>query len=192
MLSKILAIIIAYKYLALFIITFLASLLNITPAMPILLVSGFLIRSKYLIASITWIVGYCGVVLGDLTAYFLSFCYGRDVLVKIGFRRMLNSPKFFKVEKIFNKHASIIIFLSRFLVPGVGPVVNLMAGLSKTDYRKFIVCDLLGEAIFISLLIGIGYLLADQWRGVANWLSIGSLVLLVIIIAMIIHYIWSK
>jgi len=192
MLDQVLALMFSYKYLALFAVTFFASLLNITPASPSLIASGSLIATGYLSYYPVLLFGFLGTVLGDIIAYWLSFRYSREVLGHLGFKKIINSPKFWKIEKIFEKKSAKTIFFSRFFLTSFGPVVNLVAGLSKTNYKKFIFYDLLGEAIYVFWLTGIGYLFANNWQYMSNMVGYIGIFLVVGALAILTLYFKRK
>ena len=168
MLDQLLAFIVADSYFALLIIAFLASALNIAPASPSLIAAGSLIAFGQLDYSLVFWFSLMGSILGDLLAYGLALRYGREVLMRFGFRRLLNSTKFLQIERFFTKNSSQTIFISRFFLTSFGPVVNLAAGLAKTDYKKFVICSLAGQIIYVFLLTGIGYFGARHWQYISN------------------------
>lgn len=188
MLDQILSYILLYKYFALFLITFFASLTNLTPASPSLIASGSFVLTGVLNYWQVIVFGFLGTVLGDITAYFLSYYYSKEILMKIGFKKILKSKSFSKAERLFEKNSGKTIFLSRFLLTSFGPIINLVAGLSKISFKKFIIYDLLGELIYVFLLTGVGYLFADNWKYISNLLSYASNILIVLSILVITLY----
>lgn len=168
MLDQLLAFIVADSYFALLIIAFLASAFNIAPASPSLIAAGSLIAFGQLDYFLVFWFSLIGSILGDLLAYGLALRYGREVLMRFGFRRLLNSTKFLQIERFFTKNSSQTIFISRFFLTSFGPVINLAAGLAKTDYKKFVICSLAGQIIYVFLLTSIGYLGARHWQYISN------------------------
>lgn len=179
MLDQLLAFIVADSYFALLIIAFLASALNIAPASPSLIAAGSLIAFGQLDYSLVFWFSLMGSILGDLLAYGLALRYGRKVLMRFGFRRLLNSTKFLQIERFFTKNSSQTIFISRFFLTSFGPVVNLAAGLAKTDYKKFVICSLAGQIIYVFLLTGVGYFGARHWQYISNLYGYLASILLV-------------
>ncbi len=192
MLDQILSFLLLYKYFALFLITFFASLLNITPASPSLIASGSLVATSHLNYWQVFLFGFLGSVIGDITAYLISYFYSREILIKIGFRKILESKSFSKIEDLFKKNSGKTIFVSRFFLTSFGPVVNLIAGLSKTNYKKFIFYDILGEALYVFILTGIGYLFANNWKYISNLFSHTSNILIALIVFITIMYFHRK
>ena len=50
------------------------------------------------------------------------------------------------------------IFLTRFLITGIAVPVNLLAGTGNFPFKRFLMYDLAGEAIWIFGYGGLGYL----------------------------------
>ncbi len=126
-----------------------------------------------------------GSITGDNISYGLSYHYGRKFLIRIGLERVLHSPKFGTIERIFRQHTNTSIFLSRFLFINLGPVINVMVGLSKTSPKKFLIFDLLGEALYVLIFSGLGYIFSDQWEMISSIAGDVTSVLVLIIILLV-------
>ncbi len=188
MFDQVLSYILLYKYFALFLITFLGSLTNLMPASPSLIISGALIAIGHLNYFQVFLFGYLGVTLGDICGYFLSYFFSKEILIKIGFKKLINSRSFKKAERIFEKNAGKTIFFSRFFLSSFGPIINLVAGFAKINYKKFIFYDAMGEIIYIFLLTGIGYLFANNRKHVIdiiNYLNFVNYIIIIIVIFII-------
>lgn len=168
MLNQILTILSAYHYWALLIIVFFAASFNIMPASSALIAAGSLVAWGRLDYSLIFFFGLAGSVAGDLLAYSLAFIYGQDILIRLGFKRLLKSNKFQQIVGAFTANSARTIFVSRFFLTSFGPVINLIAGLARTDFKKFIICSLFGQIIYIVLLTGVGYLGAYHWQYISN------------------------
>jgi len=87
------------------------------------------------------------------------------------------------MEKTFAKHMGSSVFLSRFLATGLGPAVNVLAGLSKTPFRKFLPYVVVGEVLYVVLFLALGYAFGDQWEAISNITQdIGTIIMLVIVL----------
>lgn len=65
-----------------------------------------------------------------------------------------------KAHGYFEKYGPRAIILARF-VPIVRALVPMLAGISKMDRQTFLVNNILGAVIWVTGLVGIGYLLGD-------------------------------
>lgn len=163
-----LSLLLLYKYAALFLITFLASVLLPLPASALLLAAGAFAFQGYFNFGEVIAAGFLGAVTGDSTGYFLARAWGKEVLEKIGFRRLIHSSRFSEMENDFSRHASTFVFLTRFLVTWLGSIINIISGLTEFSVKKFLFFDITGEFIYALLFAGIGYVFADAWQSVSG------------------------
>lgn len=151
--------------------------------------SGAFAAQGYLDLPSILLYGFFASVLGDVSGYVISLRYGREILIRIGFKSLLVSERFTAVENIFTRHSVSAIFLSRFLATGLGPAINILAGLAKIPYRKFLLFDILGEFLYITLYIGLGYVFGDQWETISKILGNATTVLVLIVLLLILFII---
>jgi membrane-associated protein len=180
MLALILSYLLVYKYLALFFIAFLASFSVPLPSTAILLASGAFAAQGYLNFYLVLLAGWLGNIAGDSAIYYVARYFGKEILERIGLRRLLVSKKFIKLENGFADHAASAIFLSRFLVPSLGSPVDILAGLAKVSFKKFIILEVTGELIYEILYGGLGYLFVSQWQNIYQILENLTLILIII------------
>ena len=174
-----------YKYVALFIVAYLAALLLPLPSNTSLLAASAFASQGYLNISLVIIVALLANVLGDLTGFFLSRRYGKEVLIKIGFRKIIESSRYISLEKFIIKHARITIFVTRFF-GGVGPLVNILTGFSKEiSFKKFLIYGVSGEFVYVMSLALPGYFLGSSWEDLAPSVEVITMVVLVSVIIFI-------
>jgi membrane protein DedA with SNARE-associated domain len=184
MLEALLSFLLLYKYLALFAITFLASLALPLPATIILIATGAFSAQGYFNSYEILVIGFIGCVLGDLASYFIVKRWGIKFLSKIGFKKILLSNKFLALEKFFLKHSFSSIFYSRFLITNLGVPINFIAGLVRINFRKFFIPEIIGEFIYVLFYVGLGFVLGSEWRYVSDIFenAVWLIVLIVIIV----------
>jgi len=192
MLAVFLSYLLLYKYLALFLVTLLASFLLPLPATAFIIAAGAFAAQGYFNFFEIIGVGFIGSVLGDGLGYFISLRWGKHVLNRIGFRRMLSSRKFVEMENFFSQYAISTIFFSRFLVTGLGSIINVLAGLSKVSYKKFFIFDWMGEFVYVSLYAGMGFIVGDEWRYLSNIIEEVALILLLLVLIFLVVRIYFK
>jgi membrane protein DedA with SNARE-associated domain len=186
-LSAILSYLLLYKYTALFVVTYLSSLLLPLPSDTALLAMGAFAGQAYLSIYITISLAFIASILGDLTGFVIARRYGKKFLIKIGLSKMLSSKKFISLEKFITNNYGQTIFISRF-IGQVGPFVNILSGLSKISYKKFFTYAAIGELANVLMLGIAGYFLGSEWEDftiVVELIGIG-------LVVMIIAFIFSK
>lgn len=133
------------------------------------------------------IISIVGNILGDNLGYWMARKYGKDVLCRIGFRRILNSNGFKNIEDKFNKHPGFLIFISRFEVLSTLSV-NLLSGVSKTSYKKYLKHEIFGSISQVSFYSLIGYFFADRWESINTTIGKVALVVGLVLILLIISF----
>jgi membrane protein DedA with SNARE-associated domain len=122
-------------------------------------------------------------------SYFIARRYGIKVLNKIGFRRILNSKTFKKLEDKFNEHPGSIILASRFEVLSTLSI-NLLSGISKTNYKKFLIHEVVGSIAQVTFYSVIGYLFVTSINSFGSKLS--GIIFVVFIVMILIVFLGKK
>jgi membrane protein DedA with SNARE-associated domain len=171
--------ILLYQYYAIFSITFLAALVFPIPPGTLLMASAAFAAQGYL--SFFWVVffGSLGNIAGDNLAYWLARRYGKNVLLKIGFRKILESERYAAIEKKLLAKPGAIIVASRFEV-FTNLAVNIICGLSKVPYKKYIVHEAAGEFAQVLIYCSIGYFIGDNWQYVSGLISRFLMLILIV------------
>jgi len=186
-LQNLIVYLVLYKYLTIFVITLLAAFILPVPSGSLLMAASAYARFGYF--NIYWIIvlSIIGNILGDNLGYFVARRYGRDILLKIGFRRILNSKVYKTIETKYNNHPGFIIFASRFEVLSTLSV-NLLSGISKTPYRKFIAHEIPGSIAQVMLYGMIGYLFANNWESINSIIGKVTLVIILVLVLVAISF----
>jgi membrane protein DedA with SNARE-associated domain len=189
LLSTLLSFILLYKYQALFGIAFLAALALPLPASSTLAAAGAFASQGYMNIYTVFVVAFLGNLAADATGYFIARIYGKRLLRKIGFGRLLDGEHYHDLEDYLKHFSSSLIFLSRFLTQ-VGPTVNILAGLTEVSYRKFFIVDIVGELTYVSVYLLVGYVLGNEWENNIGFLAEAALV--IISLGLLVSYIQWK
>ncbi len=118
-------------------------------------------------------LGLIGAALGDT----LSFGIGRFAKDWTQ-RRFGNSPIWINARDSFQQRAGLAIFFTRWLATAVAIPTNLIAGGSGYKFSRFMLYDVSGEIVWITLYGGLGYMFGSQWELVSAFISnFGGLIL---------------
>ena len=149
------------------------------PGTAVLLAAGALAaRGGFANAPIVAVVAVSAAVLGDAASYGLA---------RLGFETFLNrlggNAAWRRAEQAFERRGVFAILLSRFLVTPLAVPINLMAGGDRYPFARFVSACLVGEAVWVALFGGLGYLFAESWQqigGIAGdvglWLAVAAVV----------------
>lgn len=118
------------------------------PASMLLLLSGAFVASGDLSLPATLITAFGSAVIGDN----IGFLVGRRASTLLSGH--ISSME--KVGRYLDERGAWAIFFSRSLVAPLGPAVNLAAGAGATSWRKFLVPEIAGEAVWVALYVSLG------------------------------------
>ena len=181
MIELILPYLLLYKYLALFLLCLLASFGLPFPLSPLVIAAGAFSAAGTFNYTLVFIFTFLGCFVGDNLGYLISRYYGKEILMRIGLKRLINSKKFKEVENDFSNYSSSIIFLSRFLLTGIGSIVNILSGLSKIPFKKYLFYEVLGELVYVIIYINLGYVVGNEWENVSGIVNKAGIILIVFI-----------
>ena len=150
------------------------------PGTLIVIAVGAFCRQGFLAWPVTGLVAFICVALGDSLSYSMGY-YARESVL----RRFSTSQQWAQAEKSFQNWGGMSVFLTRFLITGIAVPVNLLAGTGSFPFKRFLIYDVLGEAIWIFGYGGLGYLFGTEWEVVSDFISnFGGLMLgLVVLVA---------
>ncbi|HEY6690964.1 MAG TPA: DedA family protein [Rubrobacter sp.] len=106
--------------------------------------------------------------------------------------KLLFVSDFERASAVFERHGGKAILVGH-LIPGVGALVSVPAGLKRMPLRwRFLGYTILGCSIWNSSLIGLGWALGGRWRIVEVFTSFVGISVLIILIAAIIWFFWRR
>jgi membrane-associated protein len=175
----IVATLVTYGYVGLFISSFVSALAIPIPAYIVLAGAGALAAQGHFNIFLVLLIAIVGNVSADLIDYYLARQYGEKTLRKFGFGRLLNSRAYKSIRGYLNEYPQTIIYVTR-LVTEAGPVVNILSGLNDVPYKTFVFFDIIGESSYVLLFGLAGYFLGDAWQNQTNFLFKGLAVLVLL------------
>ena len=132
--------------------TFLSCLAIPVPSSLMMIASGAFVASGDLSLLTVMGAAYGGAVLGDQVGFTLGQRAG-DFLPRANSKR---GALVAKAMAALRKRGAVTVFFSRWLFSALGPWVNLAAGASGFHRRRFTLADLAGEAVWVTLYVGLG------------------------------------
>ena len=152
-----------YKYVALFVVTYLAAFVLPLPSGTMLFASGAFASQGYFNLAAVIAVAFAGNVLGDATGYAVAFRYGKVMIVRVGLGSVLRSKYYERAETYLAVFPGTLIVATRFFTQA-SALVNVLAGLGKMPPRVFFVRDIVGEFLYVVLYGCAGYILGVNWE----------------------------
>ncbi len=129
-----------------------------------LLVAGALVRRGVLPFGTALAVCFAGVVIGD----FILFHVARRVGVAAARAAKIDaSPRWARVDRLLSRHGAWIVFAARF-VGGMRAATFGTAGARGMPFARFALVDVLAAALSVPLIVGLGYVFADELERVRS------------------------
>lgn len=152
--------------------TFLSCLALPIPASLVMLSAGGFGAAGDLVVWQAMAAALVGAVLGDQLGYHLG---------RIGARALHHrplSPKraalMAKATAYLHQNGAWAVFFSRWLVSPLGPYVNFAGGAARLDWAGFTRAGVAGEAVWVTIYVGLGAVFADDILALADLLGSAS------------------
>lgn len=151
-------------YVVLFLVIFIETGLVAMPFLPgdsLLFTAGLFARSGHLNMSYLLILLFIAAVLGDNCNYWIGRKIGIKIFdLKLRGKALVKREYLEKTHLFFEKHGVKAIIMARF-VPIVRTFAPFAAGIGEMNYKKYLMFDLFGGALWIGSLTTAGYLLGE-------------------------------
>lgn len=147
-----------WTYVLIFITIFCETGLVVTPFLPgdsIIFATGALASIRILNVFALFIIYFIAAVAGDTVNYHIGKKIGKDILEKKN-TRFINKEYLKKAHIFYEKHGSMTIAFGRF-IPIIRTFVPFVAGIGEMRYSEFIVYNMLGGFLWVTLFLGGGY-----------------------------------
>lgn len=159
-------------------VLFLAALGVPLPASMLLLAAGAFARQGVLDPMSGSLAAWAAAVAGDLASYTVGRLAGNGLpaawTAGAGWRAAADA---------FARRGVWAVLVTRFLLTPMALPVNLLAGSTRFPWPNFLWPVVLGEALWVALLAGLGYFFADRWERVSAWAEDSAGVLLGLVLA---------
>ena len=143
-------------YLLIFGVLFLCGLGLPIPEDITLIAAGYL-SGKGAISFIgAMLIGFIGVLAGDLLLFTTGHLFGAKVLKWPILKKVFTTNRIQKAEEHINKNARLICFTARF-APGLRSPIYLTAGILKVPFKIFLFQDGIAALISVPFWVWIGY-----------------------------------
>jgi undecaprenyl-diphosphatase len=160
-----------------YLIIFLAAALEcaafaglLVPGESLVLASGFFAHQGVLGLDSVMVAAGLGAIAGDNIGYQLGVRLGRGWLLRHGRRLGVTERRLHRAERFFGRHGPKAVFVGRF-VGFARALVPFVAGMSRMPYRRFLVYDALGAALWTVGFVLLGYALGASWRVAERWVG---------------------
>jgi membrane protein DedA with SNARE-associated domain len=159
--DQILAALAQYGSPALFAVVTMASIGVPLPVSLLLIVTGSLVAQG--VMPMWWAIALAsaGSVIGDQIGYAIGRWGGAALVSRFG--GMLGGPaRMAKAEAHARRWGGPGVFFTRWLVTPLGSLINFTSGIAEYPWMRFLLWDVLGEALGAVLYILLGFIFSDR------------------------------
>lgn len=132
-----------------------------------LILAGILAQNGNAELQLLFIVCYAAILLGDLFIYAVGRQFGPALYTKRWFRSRFSFSKIKGIQRSLEKRGLLMIFIARHLFY-LRTVTFLVCGAVRMDFKKFIVADALAALISAPIMIGLGYMGAENYDAITS------------------------
>lgn len=147
----------SYGYLAVVGFIFLEDFGVPLPGETILIAAAVYAGAGRLDITLVAVLALVAAVAGDNVGYLIGTYGGRRVLERFGRYVRLTEERLQGAERWFADHGGKVIVIARF-VEGLRQANGIIAGISDMRWRRFIVFNVLGAALWVALWVTVGAL----------------------------------
>ncbi|MER6474319.1 DedA family protein [Streptomyces collinus] len=140
------------------------------PGETILLAAGVFAGAGRLNIYAVAAVAFVAAVLGDNIGYLIGRSGGRAFVHRWGRYVFLTPKRFQAAEEFFGRHGGKIVTVARF-VEGLRQANGIIAGTSGMPWRRFLLFNALGAALWVGLWATLSYLVGNHITTVYDEIS---------------------
>jgi membrane protein DedA with SNARE-associated domain len=134
----------------------------------------------------------CAALVLYSVGYRLKEARLRRVIEPFERSKLLFVSDFDTASAVFERHGGKAILVGH-LIPGVGALVSVPAGLKRMPVRgRFLGYTILGCSIWNASLIGLGWALGGRWRIVEVFTSFVGAAVLIVLISATVWFFWRR
>ncbi|MCC5941517.1 MAG: DedA family protein [Balneolaceae bacterium] len=176
----------------------IAYLENIVPPIPgdlLVAFGGYLAAEQIIGFSPVLAITTVASVIGFMNMYAVGAYFGDKIeeqRKKFWLMRFFDVKYFDKGKRWMDKYGQGVILANRFLA-GTRSVISITAGITKTKVYSTIISSAISSLLWNTILIGMGWLVHENWQVIGHYLNVyGWVILSLIVIFVAIRLIYKR
>ena len=149
-------------YAILFLIIFMETGLVFTPFLPgdsLLFAAGAFAALNSLNIWLLFLLMTVAAILGDTANYWIGYFFGKKIVAHP--KIPIDESHIKETQKFFHKHGGKTIILARFM-PFIRTFAPFVAGVSRMDYKRFFLYNVVGGVLWVSIATFAGYFFGNM------------------------------
>ncbi|MET8723500.1 DedA family protein [Streptomyces misionensis] len=165
------------------------------PGETILLAAGVYAGAGELDVVKVALIAFAAAVVGDNIGYLIGHYGGRAFVHRWGRYVFLTPKRFATAEEFFQRHGGKIVTVARF-VEGLRQVNGIIAGTSGMRWRRFLVFNALGAALWVGLWTSLAYLtgshITEVYDEIKRYEIYVLVALAVLVVALVVRHVLRR
>ncbi len=184
-----------YSYWAVLLLVMLEDFGIPVPGETILIAAAIFAGAGRLNVVLVGLVGFVAAIIGDNIGFAIGHFGGRALALRWGRYVFLTEERLTKAEYFFDHNGARIIVVARF-IEGLRQANGIIAGISGMHWRRFLVFNALGAALWVGTWVSLGYLAGNHISTIYHYITRYSLyaliALAVLLLALIIRHVMRR
>ncbi len=162
------------------------------PGETVLLLASFLAYTEHEL-KLPWVIviGTVATTLGGELGFALGRHGGRPLIERYRHVFYIRAESLARGEQLFDRYGPVTVFFARFLF-GMRVLASLLAGALHMQWRKFVVFNFLGAAVWVAVICGAGYLFGGHWNRLAHDLKRLDLAVAMVVVVAALFWWWRN
>ncbi|MGO9782122.1 MAG: VTT domain-containing protein [Streptosporangiaceae bacterium] len=131
------------------------------------------------------VIATLAAITGDNIGFAIGHFGGRALALRYGKYVFLTAERLDKAEYFFERHGGKIIVAARF-IEGLRQANGIVAGITGMHWKKFVVYNTLGAALWVGVWVTLGYLAGNHIITVYDQITRYSLYLLIVLVVAVV------
>jgi membrane protein DedA with SNARE-associated domain len=150
------------------------------PGETVLLFASFLAFQHHeLKLSLIILVATAACILGDNLGYWIGHHGGRPLLHRYQSVFRVSDEKIAQGEKLFERFGPATVFFARFVF-GMRVIAGPLAGVLRMPWRRFVLFNILGAALWVTVISCVGYFFGQHWHRLLQIVGRANVVVFVV------------
>jgi len=160
------------------------------PGETILLLASFLAYSEHDLR-LPWIivVATIAATLGDNLGFVLGQRGGRPLLARYQSVFRIQNSTIDRGERLFERYGATTIFFARFVF-GMRIIAGPLAGVLRMPWKKFAVFNVLGAAVWVSVISCAGFFFGRHWEKLQRGMKRFDVVVAIVVVLVAVILWW--
>lgn len=162
------------------------------PGETILLLASFLAYSEDALR-LPWIIVVATVAatVGDNLGFALGYYGGRPLVDRYQSIFRIQRKTLARGENLFARFGAVTVFFARFVF-GMRIIAGPMAGVLRMPWRKFLMFNFLGAALWVTVISGVGYFFGQHWERLERYIKRFDIGIVIVVLLAAAFWWWRK